>query len=520
MLPLLLDRARLAAAVGLALVLAAPAHPQTPDAAGPGPSAPSASACGGLPTGTTVFNTVRGLFGRKAPSLLSSFRAGPYCPSSQAIGLERDVDNQRADRFAIVHAPALTAYANALLERLKEATTLTGVPGAVYVIGDPGLSARASADGNIYVSIGWLRTVDSEDALVALLAHELAHIVLAHFESDVFTSLQKQLQTVAGVGMSMRRSLENQQFANLGKGSVSPQDQQRLRRMQVAIEVSDRVLHPAWNRRQEQEADRLALDLTQRLGYSYARGVKTFLERIADWEEEQNAKAEARKAELQQVAATDIGKQFAAELQGMMDSLSRRHDDAAVRLSAIDNYWSQTHRDAQPSGAGAGAFAEVVQSAQHRRLYQDYTAVHRAHELVLLGQAKQALPELQRVAGPNGALSTQAYPLLVLSRALRASGQSAPADAALSRSLQSPHPFVAAYVDHAELMARQGQRDKAAAAMEGAFERFRKAPLLYVELIGFYSRHGRGDRAQELLNECVLTLPGIRELCADAARRS
>ena len=477
--------------------------------------------CGGLRTGTTVVNTVRSLFGRKVPSLLSRVRAGNYCASSQAIGAERDIDNQRGIYPAgLIRLPKFTNYANALLERLKEATTLTDVPGAVHVVADPGFGAKSTADGNIYVSFGSLDVLESEAALVALLAHELAHVVLAHFESDVFTSIQKQFQTVAGLGAGLRRSLESYQRTGTAKSTLATRDQQQLQRLQLIIDVSDNVLHPAWNRRQELEADRFALDLTQRLGYSYASGLKAVLEHIEAAEDAQNAKAEARRAEAQQLAASDIGKQFSADLKQMFDQLSRKHDDAKARLSAIDTYFNQTYPDAPAARSQPTDFKAVVQSADVKRVLEGYRIAFRAEDLLEQGQPKQALNEAQRAAGARGAVSSHAFPLLVLSRALRRAGQAAPANAVLVRSTRAAEPAIAAHREYAEQLVREGKRAAAYSEMENTFERFRKAPILYVELIGFFSRHGRQDRAQQLLSECTLTLPSIREACARAAQGS
>ena len=44
------------------------------------------------------------------------------------------------------------------------------------------------------------------------------------------------------------------------------------------------VLVPAWNRQQEENADRFGATVSLRLGYSYTQGFKAFLERQATWE--------------------------------------------------------------------------------------------------------------------------------------------------------------------------------------------------------------------------------------------
>jgi Zn-dependent protease with chaperone function len=499
-----------------------PAAQETP-AEEPSGAAPTARTdCGGMAVTDVLVNRVRGLFGRSSRSVLSRIKPGPFCPTSQVIGLERDIDNRRASDYGLVPLPEFTAYADEILEALKGASKLIGIPGSTFVTNRLDFDAQATPDGNIYITLGAVKTLESEDALAALLAHELAHVVLGHHETDLFVTIQKQIQMVGAMVQGLRRNVESIQQKARGKaaeqGTLTSRDMQLLQKVQLVIEVSDGILHPTWNRRQEQEADQFAADLTQQLGYSYGNGMKAVLGYIAAAEEKRNEAAAAHRQELQEVAQGDLGKLMAAELKQLFGFLGRRHDDADTRNKALDAYFDATYPDAAPTASKPNRFASVKDSPEVTALIRAYEDAAQAVKMLHEGDGTQALTTANRAAGQRAAAAQHGYPLLVLSQALRAQGQIKPANAALVRSTQSDEPVFKAHVQYASHLAETGNRDGAVAAIERAFELFRRAPNTYPELIGFYRNVGHKERVQQLLNECVTTLPSIRESCAERAK--
>lgn len=514
------------AVCALFLLLSGRVYAQDPEAeeapaAAPAEAAPAQPAanrnCGGLPIASGAINAVQGWFGR-GRSVLGRIRPGPHCSSSQALGLERDIDNRRALREGLIQLPEFTEYANGLLERIKEASKLTDIPGSVYVAADLDFNAVTSADGNIYLSIGVLRTIKSEDALVALLAHELAHVVLGHHESDIFVTLQKQLQMVGATVATLRRGVESYARTGNANGTLTPRDNQLLQRVQIAIAVSDGILHPGWNRRQELEADRLAVDLTQALGYSYGTGMQGVLSHIAAAEEKRNTAAAEQRQQLQEASPGDLGKQLGGALKDLLDMLGRKHDDAAVRQKSLDAYYDQIYRDAPPQGKRVSQFDEVKDSPAVTAMLEAFEGAFKADRMLTEGQTREALAMADRAAGRRGVAASHAYPLLVLARALRAAGQLAAANTTLARSTTATEPVLKSHIEHASFMARAGRRDAAFSAVEQAFESFRKAPNAYPEVIRFYVEFGEKDRAKKLVSECVTTLPAIRESCAQQGK--
>lgn len=147
------------------------------------------------------------LFGNSKP-VLETLRGVPYKPSSQTIGVERDLINQRASGYGLVTAENLEAYANGVLDKLKAASGIPGLPGKVYLSATDDLAASTTPDGNIYIGYRWFENLNApryklgqEDTLAALLAHELGHLALGHHNSDFVANAGKWVQRYYAQGM-------------------------------------------------------------------------------------------------------------------------------------------------------------------------------------------------------------------------------------------------------------------------------------------------------------------------------
>jgi predicted Zn-dependent protease len=79
-------------------------------------------------------------------------------------------------------APALTGY----LQEICDAITVNSPKPEIYngyhvmILDTQEINAMASSGGHIFVTRGFIALADSEDALAAIIAHEIAHIQLEH----------------------------------------------------------------------------------------------------------------------------------------------------------------------------------------------------------------------------------------------------------------------------------------------------------------------------------------------------
>ena len=58
------------------------------------------------------------------------------------------------------------------------------------ILANPAPEALSTPDGNIYIAMQWLRSVDSEDELAAIIAHETSHVLLHHHSSDMVNHMR------------------------------------------------------------------------------------------------------------------------------------------------------------------------------------------------------------------------------------------------------------------------------------------------------------------------------------------
>jgi predicted Zn-dependent protease len=121
----------------------------------------------------------------------------------------------------------------------------------------PEVNAFAAPGGLILVTRGLLRCCQSEDAVAAVLAHEIAHVQLAHGINAIKKGrLTSALTTLA---TESAKSFGGQQLADLTtafEGSIG--------------DITATLVNSGYSRSQEYEADAAAVAILQRVGYNPA----------------------------------------------------------------------------------------------------------------------------------------------------------------------------------------------------------------------------------------------------------
>ena len=198
----------------------------------------------------------------------------------------QDVLNQRARGFGLVNAPELQRYLNGLYARLKAEAGVPGWPGGVHLLASESLDAYATAAGNLYVSLPWLTSVESEDELIALLGHEFGHVYLHYHQLEGAIEGADMAAGTVGLGVAIARKT----------GQVAGWNQ--LDSLMAAYSLGKGLATTVYSRTQESAADGFALNLSLKLRYSYEHGAKAFLERIASWEEDNRRREKERQDKL------------------------------------------------------------------------------------------------------------------------------------------------------------------------------------------------------------------------------
>jgi Zn-dependent protease with chaperone function len=150
----------------------------------------------------------------------------------------------------IVQVEPLETYLNGVMQRILDTVEAPQRPRVrirVYVSATDDVGADCFVDGAIYIRWKTFVFLKSEDAIAALLAHEVSHIILGHLSNDGWTSLLKPLSAIATV-------------ASLGApGAVLT--------TVIGGQYVDKAGLAAWSRNQEIAADTQGLALMAKAGY-------------------------------------------------------------------------------------------------------------------------------------------------------------------------------------------------------------------------------------------------------------
>jgi beta-barrel assembly-enhancing protease len=128
------------------------------------------------------------------------------------------------------------------------------------------INAFAAPGGFILLSRGLLRCCPNEDAVAAVLAHEIAHVQHRHGLRAIKTSRWTDAAQTAFVESAKTLgSAEVAQLTNAMEGSID--------------DITQKLVVGGYSRKQEFEADRSAIEILQRVGYS-PHGLRVMLEQM------------------------------------------------------------------------------------------------------------------------------------------------------------------------------------------------------------------------------------------------
>ena len=154
-------------------------------------------------------------------------------------------------------SPALTAYAN----RICNAITINSPRPDIYsgyfvaILDTDEINAFATSGGHIFVSRGLIASAKSEDALAAVIAHEIANIQLQHSIKAIKTSRITQAWMVTGTSaVGAYAGVDVNELTDIFNESVG--------------EIVTTMVNNGYSQKQEFEADSTALGLLASAGYN------------------------------------------------------------------------------------------------------------------------------------------------------------------------------------------------------------------------------------------------------------
>ena len=446
---------------------------------------------GGKPANVTVFSTVK---------------PGPYEPSPLAIGEAKDIAQHRGDGLGFVRTAALEQYLNEARARLIAAVGKTGVPGRVMILANPGFVAFSTPDGNVYLAMGLIETLESADEVAAILAHETAHVLLKHHTSDVLGDMQKKGQALFEMGVGAKAALS-------GRSTVAKGDARTLQQVQLATEATDKVVLPAWGRGQEREADLLAVDLLAETGQS-SPAVVTMLEKLQAWEKATAETDEAFWNRVGQTSQRNVNEAMGVAYQKLLSTVSVNHPKTEDRITETAEYFERHYGSralAEPTSAGWKALRARPEVAL---VLRNYKQAFLAKKLLDQGKPQDAYATARTAI--TGRTATDAYPNWVLARAAFALGRSREGIEALRRAVTSPEPVPNVYEDL--IVAHEGAGNLPAALewTAQASRIFGGAPRWMPHKIRLLRKTGRVAEASNVTVDCSLNATDWKRLCQEA----
>ncbi|GAB4186986.1 MAG: hypothetical protein Tsb002_11930 [Wenzhouxiangellaceae bacterium] len=157
----------------------------------------------------------------------------------------------------------------------------------VIVTEDTQYGAETSPGGTINISLGVLKEATSLDEFNFVLAHEMSHALLNHFNTDELINEQQRASALllgGAVLLDQLASKKRRESAEQGNPELGTGGKIALAAGSIVLVNNENRRHQ-WQRREEIEADRLALDLLLRRGLSQSGAINS-LERLVSTNKE------------------------------------------------------------------------------------------------------------------------------------------------------------------------------------------------------------------------------------------
>ena len=453
--------------------------------------------------------------------VLAQLKPGKHRPSLSAQGLEVDVRQEQSAALGLLSLPALEAMLNQELQKIKDAIGFPQLPGKVYIMASPTMNAMAKADGNIYIPIGMIMDIDSTDEMMALLGHELAHVLLNHTDTDLLASIQRK----GANGWALIQQYSNE----TGDMALT----RRARNTLTFSMAVDRLLHPTWNRQQEFAADKLGIDILVATRRD-PNAMIVLLRRLDDWEEINQRLVQENKERSSWLANAASDKYAPAEWQSLIkqaltpatvaiedkvDDLAETHASTDDRLEAATEYLRQHHRRTPRPPAETRRWQTIAHSAEAKRQAAAVKQAYNAYTDLLVGNRGAAQNGFKRIPPRDG--NNQNYYRML--QAMLAEYRDKPAEVAriafAARSL--PYPSYRFWV--LEGRARHASTPPSVDSVQAlydTFDTYGRPTDYYVDILQLARQTGNEPFRYNILVRCYADNLGVRGACDDTVKQA
>lgn len=252
----------------------------------------------------------------------------------------------------LVDIPVLQAYLQGIVNRLAKGWPGDAPPLKVCIVDSQSFGPSADAYGNVYVTLGMLENVESEDEIAAMLGHEMSHVLLHHHDRMAAFEQQKSMMLtlattviIGAVATDTGVDRSSGQMKFISKDPLRTQNTVSKTVIYTSLinSFSDNVWSTAWARTQEDQADLLGTDLMIRAGYA-PRAASFSLQRLNDYQGKQPALMssflDARKTAMKDSLEHLNVNKFTQELDVLVSQ------GVAEGFKAATQYFNRSHMSA------------------------------------------------------------------------------------------------------------------------------------------------------------------------------
>ena len=189
--------------------------------------------------------------------------------ASSADWSSLQVHHQLVGDQLLVDDPQLSAYLDRLAARLLQSwgTAASGVPVVAVFVRDSDEACAYSERSSVTLCTGMLRKLKSEEAVAAVMAHELAHILMKQNEPASKALTLDMVMEAAGLLATYKEVSKEPEGTYAGSRPLVP-----FGATQVGSVIWADLLHPMHSRENERAADELGTDLMRGAGFDPAPG--------------------------------------------------------------------------------------------------------------------------------------------------------------------------------------------------------------------------------------------------------
>ena len=180
----------------------------------------------------------------------------------------------------------LEDYLYTILNKIHKGVLNDGRPGNLYinVLKNPEPNAFSLPDGGILITTGLLSTIQSEDELVAILAHEVAHFVLDHQILNYNNEIDRKQKAAFWAGFATIIAAGSDTYLSINNPNHIPGITTAavgILAHQISSDIFEK-LGAQYNRNQETHADRTTKAILQVLKYN-ENALAIALTRVKDY---------------------------------------------------------------------------------------------------------------------------------------------------------------------------------------------------------------------------------------------